>query len=131
MLVSMPVPAQTFFSSVQAESEAAVAPTKLDSLEHKSYLIPDSERVAKVLRVLWKSSPRLCMIEPAAVDEATRGRTLCMQILAAGDGVKGKAGQHRLELRGLIPPWIVNRLLEVLKDSHHARFQVKLSYAAP
>lgn len=48
-----------------------------------------------------------------------------LQVLLAGDGAKGKACQHRLELGGRTPPWVMARLLEVLKESHQSAFQVR------
>lgn len=47
-----------------------------------------------------------------------------MQVLGASDSVSGKAVQHRLEMKGSIPPWILDRFTGVIKDAHPAKFQV-------
>jgi len=47
-----------------------------------------------------------------------------MQVLGASDSVKGKAIQHRLEMKGSIPPWVLDRFTGVIKDAHPAKFQV-------
>jgi len=47
-----------------------------------------------------------------------------MQVLGASDSVKGKAVQHRLEMKGSIPPWVLDRFTVVIKDAHPAKFQV-------
>ncbi len=47
-----------------------------------------------------------------------------MQVLGASDSVKGKAVQHRLEMKGSIPPWVLDRFTGVIKDAHPAKFQV-------
>ena len=52
-----------------------------------------------------------------------------MQVLGASDSVKGKAIQHRLEMKGSIPPWVLDRFTGVIKDAHPAKFQVSSSCA--
>lgn len=47
-----------------------------------------------------------------------------MQVLGASDNVNGKTIQHRLEMRGSIPPWVLDRMIGVVKDAHPAKFQV-------
>lgn len=47
-----------------------------------------------------------------------------VQVLGASDSVKGKAVQHRLEVKGSIPPWVLDRLTGVIRDAHPAKFQV-------
>lgn len=48
----------------------------------------------------------------------------CVQVLGASDSVNGKTIQHRLEMRGSIPPWVLDRMIAVVKDAHPAKFQV-------
>ena len=38
--------------------------------------------------------------------------------------VSGGRGGHRMELQGLLPPWVLDRLFTVLQDSQHGQFQV-------
>ena len=49
---------------------------------------------------------------------------LLMQVLGASDSLTGKAIQHRLEVKGSIPPWVLDRLTGVIRDAHPAKFQV-------
>jgi hypothetical protein len=36
----------------------------------------------------------------------------------------GARGGHRMELRGLLPPWVLQRLCRVLADTQEGQFQV-------
>ena len=47
-----------------------------------------------------------------------------LQVLGASDSVKGKTIQHRLEMKGSIPPWVLDRLTGVIKEAHPAKCQV-------
>lgn len=49
-----------------------------------------------------------------------------MQVLGASETARGKTVQHRLEMKGSIPPWVLDRLTGVIKDAHPAKFQVGL-----
>ena len=46
------------------------------------------------------------------------------QVLGASDSVKGNAVQHRLEVKGRVLPWVVDRLTGVIQETHKAKFQV-------
>lgn len=37
----------------------------------------------------------------------------------------GGRGGHRMELQGLLPPWVLDRLCAVLQDSQQGQFQVR------
>ena len=45
-------------------------------------------------------------------------------MLGASENARGKTVQHKLEMKGTIPPWVLDRLTGVLKDAHPAKFQV-------
>ena len=34
-------------------------------------------------------------------------------------------GGHRMEVRGLLPPWVLDRLLAVLRDSQDGQYRVR------
>ena len=55
---------------------------------------------------------------------STPWRLHALQVLGASDSVKGKAIQHRLEMKGSVPPWVLDRFTAVIKDAHPAKFQV-------
>lgn len=47
-----------------------------------------------------------------------------MQVLGASESARGKTMQHKLEMKGSIPPWVLDRLTGVFKDAHPVKFQV-------
>ena len=47
----------------------------------------------------------------------------CLQMLPPPIEV-GKVGQHRMEVRGLLPPWVVTRLVSAIAAAHDQPWQV-------
>lgn len=47
-----------------------------------------------------------------------------LQLLGSSENAKGKTVQHKLEMKGSIPPWVLDRVAGVIKDAHPAKFQV-------
>ena len=47
----------------------------------------------------------------------------CLQMLPPPSEV-GKVGQHRMEVRGLLPPWVVTRLVSAIAAAHDQPWQV-------
>ena len=37
-----------------------------------------------------------------------------------------KRGTHKVELRGLLPPWVLDRLCHVLEEAQQSQLQVKI-----
>ena len=54
-----------------------------------------------------------------------------LQVLAASEHARGKTVQHKLEMKGCIPPWVVDRVTRVIKDAHPAKFQVHFASHIP
>ncbi len=95
----------------------------------------------KTVLVPWLRKPvdhasdQLAAIQSSCSPHSCRCTTLCLpavlQLLppvevqqrdAAGTG-SGRGG-HRMELRGLLPPWVLDRMCAVLQDSQEGQFQV-------
>ncbi|KAL3131764.1 hypothetical protein ABBQ38_007483 [Trebouxia sp. C0009 RCD-2024] len=51
-------------------------------------------------------------------------KQLHLKVLGASESARGKTVQHKLEMKGSIPPWVLDRLTGVLKDAHPAKFQM-------
>ncbi len=62
-------------------------------------------------------------------DALSDPRLLLMQLLPSVErqtapGAAGPGG-YRMEVRGLLPPWVLDRLLAVLRDSQDGQFKVR------
>ncbi|KAL0042445.1 hypothetical protein WJX77_012634 [Trebouxia sp. C0004] len=87
--------------------------------------------VQGLFEYLFNESRRFCgegcdvplLMAPVAFPSACL-KQLHPKVLGASDSVKGKAVQHRLEMKGSIPPWVLDRFTGVIKDAHPAKFQM-------
>ena len=43
------------------------------------------------------------------------------------EGARTARNNHRMELRGVLPPWVLDRLYHALQDSQEGQFRVGLS----
>ncbi|KAL3163208.1 hypothetical protein ABBQ32_009610 [Trebouxia sp. C0010 RCD-2024] len=53
-------------------------------------------------------------------------KQLHLKVLGASESARGKTMQHKLEMKGSIPPWVLDRLTGVFKDAHPVKFQASL-----